>query len=89
MIDALETYLTGKTFELSYEDLCKFYVGYLDGLLQMAGPHASETRGGEQANGELLALAAERAIFRWSARLKIKRRAGRCSRADGIATVKG
>ena len=29
MIDALETYLTGKTFDNSWEDLCRFYAGYL------------------------------------------------------------
>ena len=29
MIDKLEEYLTGKKVEHSYEDLCKFYVGYL------------------------------------------------------------
>lgn len=28
-MDALETYLTGKAFEHSYEDLCKWYAGYL------------------------------------------------------------
>tara|TARA_B100000315_G_scaffold246707_1_gene274344 strand:- start:874 stop:1635 length:762 start_codon:yes stop_codon:yes gene_type:complete len=29
MIDALESYLTDKTFDYTYDDLCKFYVDYL------------------------------------------------------------
>lgn len=28
-IDELETYLTGKALNHSYEDLCRFYAGYL------------------------------------------------------------